>query len=240
MFIKILVMSGPRKDDEFVIKDETLIGRSTGDLALRDQKASNPHAKIFSPSIGIIEVEDLGSSNGILVNNVKVEKIALKAGDTITIGKTELLIKELGVTAQPAALSSPEIDKGTWQETVDAVLAVASDILEKKGPVVTRIAVFNPPFNLEFIEGIQVGTSLTYGFGPRLIGAHCVEGLLFEPSAPPIAFALLPNKDGSAQFKSRHDTVLLNGKSVKNQKLQDGDRISVGQTIIVFRDNKET
>jgi predicted component of type VI protein secretion system len=237
MLIKLLITEGLRKDDEFAIKGEIVIGRSSGDLTLRDPKVSNPHAKIFSPSPDVIEIEDLGSSNGTFVNKIKITKIILRQGDEITIGKTKLLVKELSsqTSPQPNVQISPDIDAGSWQEAIDAVLAVAEKTLDKKAPVIAQAQTFNPPLNLEFIQGIQTGTSLTYGFGPRLVGAHCTDGLLYDSEAPPVAFALFPNKDGSAQFKSKSSAVFLNGKSVKNQKLQDGDHISVGQTVIIVK-----
>jgi serine/threonine-protein kinase len=49
-------------------------------------------------------VEDLGSSNGTMVNGERVERAELKDGDTLTLGKTRLCLKG-PVTGAPAGAS---------------------------------------------------------------------------------------------------------------------------------------
>lgn len=70
---------------------EQTVGRSPGcQVSLDDTYASQVHARIFRGSDGWF-VEDLGSTNGTLLNDRKVSApTALTVGDRLKIGSTEL------------------------------------------------------------------------------------------------------------------------------------------------------
>lgn len=67
--------------------DCMVIGRSEYcDLQLDDHWISRQHAKIQRTSSGF-EIRDLGSTNGLLVNDQPVSSVVLQSGDRIRIGK---------------------------------------------------------------------------------------------------------------------------------------------------------
>lgn len=67
------------------------IGRKPGlDIQLDNLAVSGEHANIFTIGEDSF-IEDLGSTNGTLVNNKKITKHHLKNNDVITIGKHELV-----------------------------------------------------------------------------------------------------------------------------------------------------
>jgi pSer/pThr/pTyr-binding forkhead associated (FHA) protein len=70
-----------------------VIGRGRGaDAILADATISRAHAAIgFDPSVGFF-VEDLGSTNGTLLNGERHSRCALHDGDTIQIGKLALRV----------------------------------------------------------------------------------------------------------------------------------------------------
>lgn len=228
MRLRLIITEGPRKGDEFAIKGEITIGRKTGDLPLRDDRASSLHAKISTNKQGAIEIEDLNSSNGTLLNGAKITKALIKAGDRIKIGKTEIQVEEY--TSSPG---QSIIEKGSWQEKVDGILTEALHLAEASHLNAKGIKFFQTPVALDVVQGIQTGTRFVFGFGPKQVGAHCPEALLFESQAPPIAFELAPLAKGLCEFKTKEKAVLLNGTFVKKQKLKAGDRITIGQTVIV-------
>ena len=87
---KLICISGINLGDEQELHEgETSMGRSMqNDICILDTKSSRYHAKLTCNS-GNIELEDLNSTNGILVNNTAVAgKILLTAGDLICIGNT--------------------------------------------------------------------------------------------------------------------------------------------------------
>jgi diguanylate cyclase (GGDEF)-like protein len=65
---------------------ETTLGRSEHcGVVLEDESVSRLHARIVANSTGF-EIEDLGSTNGVLVNDELVERRALRTGDRIQLG----------------------------------------------------------------------------------------------------------------------------------------------------------
>ncbi len=71
-----------------------VLGRVAGvDLVVDDSKASRRHAKIHVES-GVVEIEDLASSNGTLLNDKPVTRRVLRDGDRVQIGKTVIVFHE--------------------------------------------------------------------------------------------------------------------------------------------------
>ncbi len=72
--------------------DTFTIGRSPEcDLRIDDQYVSPRHARVTRDSAGQIWIQDLGSTNGTLVNGVKVyAPTQLRPGDSVQIGRTDI------------------------------------------------------------------------------------------------------------------------------------------------------
>lgn len=77
------------------IRGELTIGRKeTNNLILQDQYVSGKHTRIFLKNTDYM-IEDLGSTNGTILNEERLEgKAILKAGDEIQIGSA--LFKVIG------------------------------------------------------------------------------------------------------------------------------------------------
>jgi pSer/pThr/pTyr-binding forkhead associated (FHA) protein len=74
-------------------RSETVIGRdSSCDIVLPEPAVSARHARIVRTSGGYFELQDLGSTNGIVVDGERVERMTLLDGDTFTIGDTRFSI----------------------------------------------------------------------------------------------------------------------------------------------------
>lgn len=78
-----------------VLAPSTLIGRESirGGVALQDVNVSRRHAEIAYERGGWV-IADLNSTNGTLVNNTDITESALKDGDLITVGLTNLEFRE--------------------------------------------------------------------------------------------------------------------------------------------------
>jgi pSer/pThr/pTyr-binding forkhead associated (FHA) protein len=72
-----------------------VVGRSSqADLTLSDPSISKRHALLVEIN-NEIWIEDLGSSNGVFVNDLKIqEKMILKPGDSIQLGQTKLVVSQ--------------------------------------------------------------------------------------------------------------------------------------------------
>jgi len=67
------------------------IGRSPdNDVCLKNDSISGHHAEIYRSKDGSFHIVDLSSTNGVLVNDVKVDRIELMPGDMIELGEVRL------------------------------------------------------------------------------------------------------------------------------------------------------
>lgn len=88
------------------VRDGLVIGRVAGcDCVIDDGKASRRHARLVVEA-GVVEIEDLKSSNGTLLNGKPVERRLLRAGDEIQIGKTVIVYRD-GTPPGTRAASAP-------------------------------------------------------------------------------------------------------------------------------------
>jgi hypothetical protein len=72
------------------VRDGLVIGRTApSDLIVADGKVSRRHARLHVDH-GVVEIEDLGSSNGTLLNGKAVSRRVVRDGDRIQVGTSEL------------------------------------------------------------------------------------------------------------------------------------------------------
>ncbi len=93
------------------IRDGFVLGRVAGsDLVVEDGKASRRHAKLHVEG-GVVEIEDLQSSNGTLLNDKPVTRRVLRDGDRVQIGTTVIVFHDgelpRDASAAPAAPTRP-------------------------------------------------------------------------------------------------------------------------------------
>ena len=90
---KLVVVHPPEKKGlEFPLPDEVTVGRAggCGVLLPDDTFVSQLHARVFRRD-GDVWVEDLGSTNGTLLNDRKVSAPAvMRRGDRLQVGRTVL------------------------------------------------------------------------------------------------------------------------------------------------------
>ena len=72
--------------------DSIMLGRSSeATIMINDNRVSRLHTRIdYDPQFKVYVVNDLGSSNGTLLNDKKITRTVLKENDKIIIGKTVL------------------------------------------------------------------------------------------------------------------------------------------------------
>jgi len=93
-------------------RDGLILGRVAGcDLIIDDSKCSRRHARIVMEG-SVVEVIDLDSSNGTLLNGRPVVRRVLRDGDQIQIGATVVLYREgsAGAPAGAPAAANPAAD----------------------------------------------------------------------------------------------------------------------------------
>ena len=94
------------QDGAFIgVRDGLTLGRVAAcDIVIDDTKASRRHARLIVES-GVVEIEDLQSSNGTLLNGKPVTRRMLREGDEVRIGKTALVYHEGALPGAQASRS---------------------------------------------------------------------------------------------------------------------------------------
>jgi class 3 adenylate cyclase len=102
----LLIKTGPLAGRRLELGSQLVIGRVNADLQIDDPSVSRRHA-LFRPSDGVLDVEDLGSSNGTRVNGERITAVTrLQPGDVVEIGGTIIGV-ELESVPSSARVSMP-------------------------------------------------------------------------------------------------------------------------------------
>src|SRR5580704_8214591 len=102
------------------------IGRAPDNgLVIDNQAVSHHHARVFTGTSGRLLLEDLGSMNGTFVNGQLARSVSLKPGDSIAIGKHNILVEDsremVGFSAwkPPAMPAVPKLNETKVLATKD-------------------------------------------------------------------------------------------------------------------------
>ena len=106
---RLEVVAGRAIGMSVLLDDELLIGRhadGAGRLA-DDEEISRSHARITLDRSGFCAIEDLGSTNGTFVNGLRLTgPQTLSVGDTVELGGTTLVVRELPIPAAERSLKA--------------------------------------------------------------------------------------------------------------------------------------
>ena len=84
---------GPLAGERFEVAGEMVLGRTNADITIEDPLISRRHA-IVRANDSTLEIEDLGSLNGTVVNSEKLEgPRRLQPGDVIMVGATTIEVE---------------------------------------------------------------------------------------------------------------------------------------------------
>lgn len=88
----LVINAGPLAGKRFPIERDLLVGRAGADITVQDPEVSRQHARV-KPMNGGIEVTDLGSANGTVVNGVRIDgPTRVVHGDEIRFGQTAITL----------------------------------------------------------------------------------------------------------------------------------------------------
>jgi FHA domain len=160
------VVEGQAAGHDLALEGDLVVGRGEGGMGnlAGDSEISRQHARFRRLADGRILVEDLGSTNGTLVNGRRIDAPQiLSPGDRIRVGATtmQLEVPEAAAAAAPAAPAAPAVAAGA------APLGPLPSAVHKKGPaaVTDREA---PPRRRLFL-GLAAFLVLLIGVGVGLI-----------------------------------------------------------------------
>ncbi len=125
---KLLVHESAGVREFEIIDNEVHMGRELDNtLRLPDPSISRHHCVIRKVGGGF-EIQDLQSSNGVLVNGNRVQSSPLRDGDRITLGQVQLTFQdprpETGATVALNIQDSPAVPSGTVRMSADELAAI--------------------------------------------------------------------------------------------------------------------
>src|SRR5258706_6920600 len=163
------IVAGPDTGKSFVVESNRegrmLVGQSpVCSVRLADPKVSRRHAAIELAS-GALRVSDLGSTNGTLVNGLRVYDAVVTGGETIQVGETVLRVTPRSDLAEP---DTNETNFGTF--------VGASAEIRRLYPTMARIAASTIPIVIEGETGTgkEVLAESLHEQGPRASGPFVV------------------------------------------------------------------
>jgi hypothetical protein len=144
----IATVEGVEVKHVFLTKDRTTLGRRPhNDIVLNNLAVSGDHCLFELKGLADVFIQDLGSTNGTFVNNVKVvRRQALHDGDPIAIGRFRieyLMASETPSVFSSTAIQRPDTTSTHPQHASLQVLNGSSAGLEV--PVVKTVTTFGKP-----------------------------------------------------------------------------------------------
>ncbi|MBU4174193.1 MAG: FHA domain-containing protein [Actinobacteria bacterium] len=156
---ELVVETGSLAGTRFLLdRPLVAIGRSeNNDIMLEDEMASKSHCRIITQGDNYL-VEDLGSSNGTIVNGQQVNSHMLSDGDKLYIGQTTLTFKKSApaATAAAPATATSSRKKGIWIAVsilaalivvTGIVVAVLFLVIREKDEIKPEVALRSPQQN---------------------------------------------------------------------------------------------
>ena len=154
----ILTLDGSILREHAIDRDAITIGRRHGnDIQLNDITVSGRHA-LVSEVGGRVYVEDLGSTNGTLVNGKPVRKQFLKHGDVIQVGAHQLAYFDPQVEYQETMFIKAEMADTQVLPGLVAAPSVKGQPLAAtrllNGPMANTVWEMRKPFNTVGYKGM--------------------------------------------------------------------------------------
>lgn len=151
--IRLITPDGQKLEFELTI-DHARIGRGLdNDIVVPDSSVSTNHGELLLKSDGRVEIHDLGSTNGTIVDGVRVESIVLGDGGVFRLGNVEGLI--LGDA--PAAVSASSEAGDDQEEASEHVEEAPSNHRNQHAA----------HFAVSTVGGTPCPTQKRRGFGPK-------------------------------------------------------------------------
>jgi hypothetical protein len=204
---------------EYPIEKETVsIGRKHGnDVQLNDLTVSGRHSLITMTGQNA-SVDDLGSTNGTLLNGARVAKSAVKHGDIIQVGNFQFTYFDNDVAQyEPtmfirAEIEDTQIMQANPAKNSDARGEPLAAVRILNGPLTKKVLELRKPFNTLGFNGIKMA-------------------MIARTSSGYTITSIQNNK-----LRRANDTPLINGKilETQSQQLNDHDIVELAGTQMEF------
>ncbi len=216
-----------------------IIGRKRGDLLLDDPLVSGTHAQLVPRDDGWM-IQDLGSTNGTLVDGRLVREMVLQPGAEIAIGNSRLVLF-VGLDEE-SAIKVPETGR---TNAVEIAWLLDEELVELKGPtdrtrsatdVIDQDLRLPPGLNavVECVAGADSGRVFRFTRGNVTVGRKTGEIPLtdLEISRRHAVIEVFGREMIFLRDLGSTNGTYHNGQRVTVSRLRNGDTIGVGRSVL--------
>jgi pSer/pThr/pTyr-binding forkhead associated (FHA) protein len=237
-FLKIVAGAKQGLNVPLPDKGALVVGRREGDLVLEDQMVSSQHLRIVAKGTGWI-LQDLGSTNGTMVDGRLVREIELRPGAEITVGSTRMVLflaneQSVDGPRESGLESQLEIAWLLDEELVE--IRGASDQTGSAADVIGQDLRLPPGMNavVEVVAGQDVGKVYRFTRGNVIIGRRMGEIPLsdVEASRRHAVVEVFGREMIFLRDLGSTNGTFHNGRRVTVSRLRPGDTIGVGKTVM--------
>jgi len=230
------ILTGPKMGYSLPLKDqkEIRIGRKRGTLLLQDPLISSEHARLYIRGTKWY-VQDLGSTNGVYLAGELIKDCLLPPDVDVLIGGTTIRITS---HQQPIATSpiQPQLNIA-WLLDEERVRDLPKEL--NKNDEIDNFLRLPPSLNavLEVISGKDQGKVFRCQTGNINIGRKIGEIPLTDQEVSRRHAIIECFGREMIFFRDLESTngTLHNGEKIRTARLQNGDSIEVGKTVMRFK-----
>jgi pSer/pThr/pTyr-binding forkhead associated (FHA) protein len=221
-------ISGTMAGNNFPIGKAMIVGREACDIIIDDAMISSRHAKLELDD-QILSVKDLGSTNGTFVNGKQIKEAMLKAGDEIRFDKMAFTVKGPGRSSAKTAVRSALNLAKTQVRNATIAKTQVKPAPDHCAPSQALLEVVKGHSGQQIFE--LKGSSLT-------IGRMAENDIVLADEMVSGCHAQLTCADGvwTIEDKGSANGTLINDTKVTQKVIKPGDRLSIGQVELCFKD----
>lgn len=239
-FLKIV--NGPKQGTNVPLPDDVplVIGRKQGDLIIEDPLVSGLHARIVLRE-GVFVLQDLGSTNGTMVDGRLTHEAALRPGQEITVGSTRMILfqsteEAFGENRRRSARNQLEI---AWLLDEELIEVATGEQTGSPGDVIGQDLRLPPGMNavLEVVAGQDAGKVFRFTRGNVTIGRHAGEVPLndMEVSRRHSVIEVFGRDMVFLRDLGSTNGTYHNGRRVRVSQLHPGDTVGIGKTVLKLK-----
>jgi ABC transport system ATP-binding/permease protein len=257
MKVQLKFLNGPREGEVFSLREgRTVMGRQVGDITIADKEVSSIHA-IVSFERGAWYVMDLGSTNGVWVNEQLRPEAELAHGTEIRFGQTRVLFctdeeGELPAAPTPGPEETPPqpLDAGTLGAAAFQTTEMFNPRELAQQPMVRDEIQFSgalqednakpglAPFEivLEVVEGADRGLVYRFNSETILLGRLNTDLVVRDSDVSRRHAIIEVFEDDLVYIRDLGSTngTFVNGQRISTVKMNNGDKMKLGRCIISF------
>lgn len=225
----VLSLDGDVLGYHFLDKEHFGIGRkASNEMQIDDSSVSKEHAVILTVGNDQI-LEDLGSTNGTLVNGIKIKKHILQNNDVIDIGRYQLRYinqkAKPGVDSDRTIMMMPVMPRRQREEEPETP-SQANDQPDVAVSVARVASDVFPLGGVKGLEGTYAGQTLELSRPLATFGRAGAQVAVINRRPHGYSITLVEGKK----------QPLVNGQAISEEArlLQDGDQIEVGGEKLRF------